>query len=244
MSPVTLNLVAIAIFTVTMTSLLGGLIGIPPAVPAVITFGLLSAATVDTLALDGRTGTLLVDGFSQFSSEHRQRVVRHEAGHFLVAHLLGIPVTGYTLSAWEAFRRGQRGHGGVSFDTQSLDQQMAQGKLSAQTVDQYCTVWMAGIAAEQLVYGTAVGGDDDRQTLRLLWQQFRRPQAECDIKARWSLLKARTLLESHQAAYEQLVQAMEQRCPVAECLDVLTHCIATDPATDPATDHQLQASHG
>lgn len=220
MSPVTLNIVAIAIFSITMTSLVGGLVGIPPAVPAIIAAGLLGTATVDSFALEGRGGTLLVDWFSQFSDDHRQRIAHHEAGHFLIAHILDIPITGYTLSAWEAFRQGQPGRGGVSFDTQDLDKQLQQGKLSAQTVDAYCTVWMAGIAAEQLVYGTAEGGDDDRQNLRILWSQFRRPQHEGDIKARWSLLKAKTILERHQNTYEQLVQAMIRRSPLEECLAI------------------------
>ena len=225
-SPVTLNLVAIAIFTVTMTSLLGGLIGIPPAVPALITAGLLGTATVDSFALEGRGGTLLVDWFAQFSDDHRQRIVHHEAGHFLVAHLLNIPITGYTLSAWEAFRSGQPGRGGVSFDTQELDAQLKQGQLAAQQVETYCTIWMAGIAAEQMTYGNAEGGSDDRQKLRLLWQQFQRPQAECEVKARWSLLKAKTLLETHKDTYEHLVQAMTKRRSVEECLAIAAQASA------------------
>jgi len=219
-SPVTLNLVAIAIFTVTMTSLLGGIFGIPPAVPALVTAGLLGAATIDTLALEGRGGTLFIDWFSQFSDDHRQRVVHHEAGHFLVAHLLGIPVTGYTLSAWEAFRNGQDGRGGVSFDTQELGNQFIEGPVSAQRINAYCAVWMAGIAAEQMVYGNAEGGYDDRQQLRTLWTRIEPPKPESDVKIRWSLLKAKTLLETHKDTYHQLVDAMNQRQPVEDCLAI------------------------
>ncbi|MEM9447045.1 MAG: ATP-dependent Zn protease [Cyanobacteria bacterium P01_E01_bin.6] len=228
-SPVTLNLVAIAIFTVTMTSLLGGLIGIPPAVPAIITASLLGAATFDTLALKGQGGTLFVDWFSQFSEDYRQRIVHHEAGHFLVAHLLNISVTGYTLSAWEAFRNRQPGRGGVSFDTQELDIHLAQEQLPVQRVDAYCAVWMAGIAAEQMVYGDAEGGYDDRQQLQTLWKQIQPPKPASDVKVRWSLLKAKTLLETHNETYTNLVEAMTARLPIEDCLAI------ADQASLPST---------
>jgi hypothetical protein len=220
-------LVAIAIFTVTMTSLLGGIFGIPPAVPAVFTATLLGAATLDTLALEGRGGTLFIDWFSQFSEEHRQRVVHHEAGHFLVAHLLGIPVTGYTLTAWEAFRRGQPGRGGVSFDIEELSAQVIEGQVPVQKIDAYCAIWMAGIAAEQLVYGQSEGGFDDRQQLKTLWAHIEPPKPEPDVKIRWSILKAKTLLEGHQETYQQLVDAMNQRLPIEECLAIANQATLT-----------------
>jgi len=46
-------------------------------------------------------------------------VIRHEAGHVLVAYLLRIPLLGYVLNPWQAFRRGIPGYGGVELD-QSL----------------------------------------------------------------------------------------------------------------------------
>ena len=217
MSQTTLNLVAVTIFTLVMTSLLGPLLHISPAVPAIAVFGILGIATLDTLSWQGRAGTLLVDWMSRFSPEQRDRVLRHEAGHFLVAHLLDIPITGYTLSAWEAFRQGQPGLGGVSFGTAELDSQVAEGKLSVQLVDRYCAVWMAGLAAEMLVYENAQGGVDDRQKLQLLWSQLRRPNSEREQKERWALLQAKTRLQENWTAYEALVAAMEQRLPVAEC---------------------------
>lgn len=217
MSDTSLNAVAIAIFTVVMLSLLGPLVQLSPFVPAVLTFAVLGLATVDNLSWQGRGGSLLTDWFANFSAEHRQRVVRHEAGHFLAAHLLNIPVTDYTLSAWEAFRQGQPGLGGVCFDCQELDAELAQGTLSAQLLDRYCTVWMAGATAEKLVYGDSQGGADDRQKFRTIWSGLRRPPAEGEQKERWAVLRSRTLLQDHWAAYEALVNAMEQRSSVDEC---------------------------
>lgn len=217
MSQTTLNLVAITIFTLVMMSLLGPLLHLSPVVPAIATFGVLSLATLDNLSWQGRAGTLIVDWFNRFSPEHQMRVIQHEAGHFLAAHLLNIPVTGYTLSAWEAFRQGQPGFGGVSFNAEELEIAVEQGSLPAQLLDRYCIILMAGIAAEMMVYGNTTGGADDRQSLRILWTRLQRPVAEVELKQRWATLQAKTLLEEHRTAYDSLVLAMEHRATVEEC---------------------------
>ncbi|NEQ27898.1 MAG: ATP-dependent Zn protease, partial [Microcoleus sp. SIO2G3] len=183
---------------------------------------ILGLATIDIWSFQGQGRALLLDSLAGFSPDHRDRVIRHEAGHFLAALLLDIPVTGYTLSAWEAFRQGQAGAGGVSFDTQALEAEIAGGTISAQMVDRFCTVWMAGVAAEDLVYGNTEGGGDDRAKLGLLWQQLRRPATEAQLKARWATLQAKTLLETHQPAYNALVEAMKNRISVQECVAIVT----------------------
>lgn len=200
-----------------MMSLLGPLLHVSPVIPAIAVFGILSVATIDTLNWQGQLGTLVIDWFNQFSTEHRARVLRHEAGHFLVAHLSDIPVTGYTLSAWDAFRQKQPGFGGVSFGSEELDQSIEQKALSAQLLDRYCTVLMAGIAAETLVYGDAQGGADDRQKLRFLWSQLKRPDAEAEQKQKWAAFQAKNLIKTHESAYEALVSAMEQQASVEDC---------------------------
>ena len=200
-----------------MTSLLGPLVHLSPVVPAIAAFGVLSFATLDTLSWQGRAGTLIVDWFNHFSTEHRTRVVQHEAGHFLVAHLLDIPITGYTLSAWEAFRQGQSGLGGVSFDSQELELAAAQKTLPIQLLDRYLTVLMAGIAAETLLYGDPQGGVDDRQLFQSLWAKLDRSAPEGELKQRWAVLQAKNLIEAHRSAYDALVAAMTRRASVEEC---------------------------
>jgi IS1 family transposase len=230
-SQIGLNLVAITIFTLVMTSLLGPILHISPVVPAIATFGILGIATLDNFGLQGRGGTLLLDWLASFSAEHRDRVIHHEAGHFLAAYLLNIPVTGYTLSAWEAFRQGQPGRGGVSFDTQALEQELEQGNVSAQFLDRYCKVWMAGIAAETLVYGNAEGGGDDRQKFRLLWAHLRRPEVEGEQKANWSAFQVKSLLQDHWSAYEALVDAMRNRASVEDCSRAIEQHLAMSDST-------------
>ncbi|MCY7391166.1 MAG: ATP-dependent Zn protease, partial [Leptolyngbyaceae cyanobacterium CAN_BIN12] len=100
MSQLSLNLVAISIFVITMSALLGPLVQLSPVVPAIATASVLGLAALDTLSWQGRGSTLMLDWLAGFSAEHRARIIRHEAGHFLVARQLDIPVTDYTLSAW------------------------------------------------------------------------------------------------------------------------------------------------
>lgn len=221
MRDTTLNLIAISIFSVTMMALLGPVLHLSPAVPAVIIAGLLGMATLDQVGLDGRIGNILVDWLAWTSPEYRERVIHHEAGHFLVASLLDIPVRDYTLSTWQAWRQGLPGQGGVVFDTQSLEVELQAGGISAQTVNRYTQVWMAGIAAEQLVYGSATGGSDDMQKLRIFWQALGRTPASVQVQQRWSILQAKTLLEKNQGAFEALCQAMAEATPASDCLALI-----------------------
>ena len=92
MSQTALNLAAISVFVLVLSSLLGPLFNLSPVVPAITVFSLLAIATLDNFSLQGQGGTLLIDWLASASPQHRERIVRHEAGHFLVAALLDVPV--------------------------------------------------------------------------------------------------------------------------------------------------------
>ncbi|MDX2099928.1 MAG: ATP-dependent Zn protease [Leptolyngbyaceae cyanobacterium bins.59] len=229
MNPLTLNLIAISIFTITLTSLVGPLFHIPPTVPAGITAIVLGFATIDSLGWQGRGGDLVIDWLTRAfgGKDYQDRIIHHEAGHFLVAALLEIPVTGYTLNAWEALRQGQPGLGGVTFDTQALEAAMqphpgGDDRLPVRVLlDRYCTVWMAGIAAETLVYGDSQGGSDDRQKFQSLGRSLQWSSEIALQYERRAILQAKTLLQNHQATYEALVECMTQRATVEICYQVI-----------------------
>jgi hypothetical protein len=218
MQQTALNLIAIAIFSVTLTSLLGPMLNISPVFPAITTFGVLGLATLDNLSWGGKGTTLILDLFS--SSKQRDRVLHHEAGHFLVAYFLSIPVMGYTLSAWEAFKQKQPGMGGVIVDTALLEKTLDVQETPL-LVERFCTVWMAGIAAETLVYGDTEGGESDRQKLREILHYTGFPKSAATQKERWAFLQAQSILEKHFRAYQALVEAMERRESVEACLQVI-----------------------
>lgn len=213
MQQTSLNLIAIGVFVITLACLLGPILHISPIIPAAATFGIMGLITIDTLSWQNKGVTLLLDAFSP--AQYRERIVRHEAGHFLVAYLLGIPIAGYTLTAWEAFKQGQPGLGGVMFDTEVLKTSSAR-ELSLM-VERFCTVFMAGIAAETLVYGTAEGGREDRQKVRETLSLAGVTESIYQQKESWAKLQATNLIEQNWDAYEALVKAMQERSSVDRC---------------------------
>lgn len=217
MSQTALNLTAISIFLITLSTLLGPIFNLSPTIPAIATISLLGLATLDSFSFQGKGGNLVLDWFASFSPQHRDRIIHHEAGHFLVAHLLGIPVTGYTLTAWEALKQKQPGYGGVSFDDRDLASQLERGTLSAQMLERYCTVWMAGGVAEDLVYSNTKGGTDDLQKIGTVLTPLGFSATAQEQKQRFCALQARTLLQNNWSAYEALVNTMRQRADVVEC---------------------------
>ena len=231
MNPTTLNLLAVSVFAFTMLSLVGPLLNISPGAVAIALTGCAGIVAIDRFGAQGKGGTLLIDLLSRQSSEYRQRILHHEAGHFLAAYLLDIPVQSYTLSAWEALKAGLPGQGGVVVEATAEptgEPDTASAQLSDQQLNRYCIVWMAGIAAENQTYGSAQGGQDDQLQLRGVWQR-QRPTSEPETQLRWALLQAQTLLEKQQSAYEALVTAMASRAPVETCCQQIeAHRVSVD----------------
>ncbi|WRH66255.1 MAG: ATP-dependent Zn protease [Planktothrix sp. GU0601_MAG3] len=201
----------------TISVLLSPVLNISPFIPAGITFFLLGVATLDVFQFQGQGASLLVDGLAGTSASTRERILHHEAGHFLVAYLMEIPIQGYALNGWEAFKQGFKAQGGVQFADQLLWEQLKQGQISSQVLDRYCAVWMAGIAAETLIFKKAEGGREDRDKIIAIWTQLQRPLSEAKIKERWAILQAKTLIETHKVAYFDLVEAMRNRASVEDC---------------------------
>lgn len=219
MQQTALNLIAIGVFLMTFSSLLSPLFHISPFIPAATTFGIMGLATVDSLSWEGKGITLFLDIFA--SKQQRERVIHHEAGHFLTAYFLGIPITGYTLTAWEAFKQGKQGLGGVEFNTKALKEKPLNLGEMRLTLERFCTVWMAGIAAENLVYGNAEGGEEDQSKVKTVLNMAGLPETVYQQKKRWAQLQASNLIEKHRTAYEALVSAMKERASVEDCCRVI-----------------------
>ena len=207
---ISLNLVAICIFGMTLSSLVLPLIQVSSTIPIAIVFAIVVVTTFDGFFFRSTVATLVLDTIASTSPAYRQRILHHEAGHFLVAHLLGIPITGYTLNAWEAFRAGQSAQGGTIFAPPPPE-------ISAQILQKYCTIWMAGIAAEKSIYDRSEGGSEDRQKLRGVLFLAGKQQQEIVNQENLATLQAKTLIQTHWEAYEALVIAMGAKTAVADC---------------------------
>ena len=222
MQPPSLNLIAIGVFAMTMFALTAPIVNISVIYPAGITVTVMALLTIDTLAWENRGVTLFLDLFS--TAAQRERVLHHEAGHFLTAYFLGLPITGYSLTAWEAFRQQQPGNGGVQFDTTALEKGGMQPNQMNLMLDRFCTVWCAGMAAEILYDGQAQGGGDDRAQLQSVLRELGYSPPQRQQKEDWAKLQAKSLLERHETAYQALVKAMRQGASVETCQQVIqTH---------------------
>ncbi len=212
-----LNILAISIFVITLTVLGGPILHISPYIPATITFVALSLITVDTLAWENQGTNLFVNLFA--SKEQKERIIYHEAGHFLLAHLYQIPITGYTLTPWEAFRANIKNSasGGVVFDTSFLEDKPQKMRDFNKTIDRFGVVLMAGIAAEKTIYEDSKGGEEDKHIFRSLYGDIGFNSTQYKTKQRTAILQAKTIIEENKDTYLALVAHMKQRQPVNEC---------------------------
>lgn len=231
MQQTALNLIAIGVFLMTMTSLLGGIFQLSPMVPTSITVVIMALTTVDKFSWQGRGMTLFLDLFTPVAN--RQRIVHHEAGHFLAGYLLGIPITGYALTPWEAMKQGQMGLGGVIFDLETIENSLKNPRKTHLLLERLSTTLMAGIAAEQMIYDRALGGVDDQQQLRQLLTQFGIPATSHTQRQKWAQLQARNLLDRHRTTYDQLVEAIAARQPLATCFQLIEQSTLVAPSPHP-----------
>ncbi len=72
-----------------------------------------------------------------------------------------------------------------------------------------------------MVYDQALGGLSDRQNIRRLWTQLGRSPQDAEIKERWAILQAKTLLKQNWSALEALAAAMAEGASVAECYQLI-----------------------
>jgi hypothetical protein len=211
MNPLTLNAIALSIFFMTLSVLLGPFLPISPFLPAGLTFAILSAVTFDAFRFQSLGLTVVLDTLAQQFPGYRRRILHHEAGHFLVAYLLDLPIESYTLSVREALQQGIPGQSGV------LLKQPDQGHLQPwvkHNATKLCAVWAAGGIAEDLKHGSIQGNEDDMQQLRSTLKALGLNVA---LHERQAKTDAKQLMQQHWQSYEALVIFLEQRRSVTEC---------------------------
>ena len=112
--------------------------------------------TADQILNAGGVEALLLDTAARIiSPTYKRRVALHEAGHFLIAYLVGILPKSYTLSSWDAFisRRALNVQAGTTFCDSLFQKEVSSGKLTSSSLDKYTCVALAGVATEWLRFG-------------------------------------------------------------------------------------------
>ena len=178
---------------------------------ALIIAGVLTLWAVDTLALSG-----LLQRAASIQVQNARRIALHEAGHFLVAHLLGLKVSSYSVPSARSVLNGDKL--GVEIE------QATDG--DAYTL---AALGMAGIAAECSVYGESQGGAEDfAQVTRVAKNSGALGQAteqQKTIIVRWGLIQAVSLVKAHTEALEKLTTAMMNNKDVSECVRIIDESV-------------------
>ncbi|KAI8468253.1 MAG: hypothetical protein J3K34DRAFT_427638 [Monoraphidium minutum] len=166
---------------------------------------------------------VVIDRFSQIYPDYRQRVLQHEAAHFLVGYLLGVPVTGYSIAM-------TREH--VEFAETKLQARIITRDLSEAEVDQLAAVSVAGIAAEGMAYEEVMGQTADLTDLQriLLRQRPALTNAAQQSTTRWAVWAAAMMLRRYSAEYEALQAALAAGKSVPECIQAIEAVPSSSPA--------------
>ncbi|KAK6238086.1 hypothetical protein QUC31_003555 [Theobroma cacao] len=155
-----------------------------------------------------------IGGFSSFFPDYQERIARHEAAHFLIAYLLGLPILGYSFDI---------GKEHVNLIDEKLEKLIYSGQLDAELLDRLAAVAMAGLAAEGLKYDKVIGQSADLFTLQRFINRSN-PKLSNDQQqnlTRWAVLFAGSLLKNNKVIYEALMSAMSKKSTVLECIEAI-----------------------
>lgn len=159
--------------------------------------------------------------YQKIFPEYKKKIIYHEAGHFLLAYLLGIPVRGCVTNAWEARKYPDiKGQAGTIFYDPKLADELLNQKITRSSLDRMSVVIMAGIAAEAIRFGKAEGGAADEQSLVGFLTSIQPPWNILRIQgqARWAAMQAILLIREHEKAYDALCIALEEGKSVGDAI--------------------------
>eukprot|EP00607_Mallomonas_marina_P000778 CAMPEP_0182431350 /NCGR_PEP_ID=MMETSP1167-20130531/48508_1 /TAXON_ID=2988 /ORGANISM="Mallomonas Sp, Strain CCMP3275" /LENGTH=585 /DNA_ID=CAMNT_0024617595 /DNA_START=82 /DNA_END=1836 /DNA_ORIENTATION=+ len=199
--------------------ILGSALGIEPLYTLIpLTFASLIA---DQILLKG---AVFETAYQTLFPEYKTKIIAHEAGHFLVAYLLGLSVRGCITNAWQAREYPEiQGQAGTMFFDQRLMDEVAKQKVTRSSLERLCVVIMAGIAAEALKFDKAEGGASDEQSLVTFFTSMQPPWNLLRIQgqARWGVLQALLLIKEHQMAYDALLDTLQTGGGVGDCVEAI-----------------------
>ncbi|KAL6276995.1 hypothetical protein ACE6H2_020596 [Prunus campanulata] len=155
-----------------------------------------------------------ISSFSSFFPDYQERIARHEAAHFLVAYLLGLPILGYSLDI---------GKEHVNLIDERLEKLIYSGQLDAKELDRLAVVAMAGLAAEGLTYDKVIGQSADLFSLQRFINRSK-PQLSKEQQqnlTRWAVLFAGSLLKNDKEVHEALITAMSNKATILECIEAI-----------------------
>ena len=151
-------------------------------------------------------------GKKEDNDARRERICRHEAGHFLCGYVCGLPVKKYQINT-------DTGVANVEFHSGNT----ASGELSDTDIAHLSVVAMSGSVAEIMAYEKATGGETDLIDLQ---NCFRRSKefigaAKQQDLTRWGALTSYDIIKKNMSKYEALVMAFKENKSLADCVSII-----------------------
>lgn len=162
--------------------------------------------------------------------EYKERIYRHEAGHFLAGYIVGLPVLQYSvsgrLSAVQFVGGPGGGPGGVApgpLPREQADRMTPRGLLSKEELAKLAVVSLAGVVSEYVRFGKAEGGYQDlvqlQRLLALAGEEMDYKESQGLIN--YAVIQAYTIIKANEKALVELMAALEQKRGVVECMQII-----------------------
>jgi hypothetical protein len=196
----------VAVLLVSLAAVVGPLLGIPPWLIALAAVLALAALTADAAFFGGRGGHLLAEALPGGLGRLR-RIAVHEAAHGLVARTEAVPVRRVLVGSWAALQAGLSSGGSTEFELP------ANAKMPLSELRRWSRVLLAGLVAEELVYGGSIGGADDRAQLGRLWGLSGYDVTTAQREQRQARREVRRWLEHHRQELEERADGLVRAAP-------------------------------
>ena len=155
-----------------------------------------------------------IDKFSGIFPDYRERVIKHEAAHMLTAHVLGVPVAGYSLMI---------GKEHTDLAEAALQRRLIEKTLEQSEVDRLSIIAMAGATSEAMNFEEVMGQNADMLDLqRIMWRSSTKmSDAQQQNQTRWAAYQAAAILRKYKAEYAALIECMARGANTAECIKAI-----------------------
>ncbi|GAB4855487.1 hypothetical protein Ancab_024106 [Ancistrocladus abbreviatus] len=145
---------------------------------------------------------------------------QHEAGHFLVAYLLGVLPREYEVPSMEAIQeKAMEGYVHI-LNLQSLKSEN-EHQFSSRTLNKFSCIVLAGLVAVYLKIGHIGGSQSDIDKLYSTFKWLGYSNTEAKAQMRWAVLNTLLILHRYQVATSRLAEAMALGRSIGSCIGVI-----------------------
>ncbi len=161
-----------------------------------------------------------IDSFSQVFPDYKERVIKHEAAHMLTAHVLGVPVAGYSLMI---------GKEHTDLAEAALQRRLIEKTLEQGEVDRLSIIAMAGATSEAMNFEEVMGQNADMLDLqRIMWRSSSKmSDAQQQNQTRWAAYQAASILRKYSTEYAALIECMARGASTAECIKAIENAASS-----------------